>query len=142
MKLFIILLLFTFLFFGSILSASTVEPPPKKPKSEKEKELEGKKASKSLGEKAAGMIDLLKEIYVLGLQANSDSAPPKKVIPPSPSTEGFEGEWPQPYWWTKPPPWVDEIPPWFSRYIQHWAIARSKRELESNDKDPLNLFSG
>lgn len=29
--------------------------------------------------------------------------------------DGFGG-WPQPFWWTRPPQWLDEIPGWMQRY--------------------------
>eukprot|EP00298_Acanthocystis_sp_HF-20_P008435 c17679_g1_i1.p1 GENE.c17679_g1_i1~~c17679_g1_i1.p1 ORF type:complete len:350 (+),score=140.86 c17679_g1_i1:73-1122(+) len=37
-------------------------------------------------------------------------APVKETV-----TDGFGG-WPQPFWWTRPPAWLDDIPGWMQRY--------------------------
>lgn len=33
---------------------------------------------------------------------------------PTYKNKGFEG-WPQPFWWTRPPSWLDDIPTWMQR---------------------------
>jgi hypothetical protein len=61
------------------------------------------------------LVQTIKGFLKKGQQVmESLEAGTKKDNDVSAANPGFEG-WPQPFWWTRPPAWLDEIPGWMQR---------------------------
>eukprot|EP00301_Raphidiophrys_heterophryoidea_P001392 c10674_g1_i2.p1 GENE.c10674_g1_i2~~c10674_g1_i2.p1 ORF type:complete len:167 (+),score=30.14 c10674_g1_i2:25-525(+) len=98
-----------------------------------------------LGAEGKRALDKFQYFVREGLEPEGVAVPGQHPYQRPPSSQGFEVEWPQPWWWTRPPPWQDEIPGWFNRYIQVYLrrqqrLARSKGLPAHALNDPLGLY--